>query len=387
MIDRRLLLSFDWKIFLLTLIIAAIGIAEIYSTTNPPVATEIAREVDATEPRVNNPYPVRSQSQNFWEKQMLWVGIGIGVLLLITLFDYHSIVKYGYFFYALAMILLVSLFVLGVVRSGSKRWIDVGFFSVQPSEIVKLSLVICLAKYFGESKKKDSYTLTELVVPFVFILPPFLMILLQPDLGTAVSLMLISVCIIFAAGIKKRSALYAGLFGLASSAVMWNFLKGYQKQRILSFFDPSKDPLGTGYHTLQSEIAIGSGGIAGRGFLNGTQGQLNFLPEHHTDFIFSIIAEEWGFLGSLVFLILIFTLVYFCIQASRNAKDRIAALLCFGITAMLSLNVIINIGMAVGLLPIVGVPLPLVSYGGSSILATMIGIGLILNVQMRRYLI
>jgi len=386
MFDRRLLLNFDWKILFLTLLIAIIGIAEIYSASYTPSTTEMADQPYVAGYRRDNLYPIE-ESQNYWKKQAIWVGIGVVVLFLITLIDYHSIVKYGYIFYGLAMLLLILLFVVGEIRAGSRRWIDLGFFSIQPSEIVKLSLVIALVKYFGESKKSDSYSLKELILPLAFIFPSFLLILFQPDLGTAFSVILISICLIFAVGVKLKTSIYAGIFGLISCIGMWNFLKPYQRQRIFTFFDPYKDPLGSGYHTIQSEIAIGSGGILGKGFLNGTQGQLKFLPEHHTDFIFSIIAEEWGFLGSAIFLALFLGLIFLCIQASIKAKDKIAALLCFGITVMITLNMLINIGMAIGLLPIVGVPLPLVSYGGSSVVMTMIGIGLILNVQMRRYLI
>lgn len=386
MFDRRLLLNFDWKILVLTLLIAIIGIVEIYSASYSPFPEEVVNQAGSNEFKKGN-LDHGSESQNYWEKQVLWVGIGLIILFLITFLDYHSVVKYGYVFYSLSLILLILLFVIGDVRSGSRRWIDLGFFSIQPSEVIKLSIILALSKYFGESKKKDSYGLKELIVPLILVLIPFVLILLQPDLGTALSLFLISLCLIFSVGVKLKTSLYAGIFGIISCAVMWNFLKPYQKQRIFSFFNPYQDPLGSGYHTIQSEIAIGSGGFFGKGFLNGTQGQLKFLPEHHTDFIFSIIAEEWGFLGSLVFIILLMGLVFLCVQASFRAKDKIAALLCFGITVMISLNMLINIGMAVGLLPIVGVPLPLISYGGTSVITTMAGIGLILNVQMRKYLL
>ena len=385
MFDRRLILNFDWKILFLTILIAVIGIVEIYSASYSPFPEDVGQAGSNLLKKDNSNRS--SESQNYWKKQALWVWAGLIILFLITFLDYHSVVKYGYFFYFFSFLLLVLLIVIGDVRSGSRRWIDVGFFSIQPSEVVKLSIILALTKYFGESRKKDSYGLKELVVPLILVFIPFVLILLQPDLGTALSLFLISVCLIFAVGVKLKTSLYSGIFGIISCAVMWNFLKPYQKQRVFSFFDPYQDPLGSGYHTIQSEIAIGSGGFFGKGFLNGTQGQLKFLPEHHTDFIFSIIAEEWGFLGSLVFIILLFGLVFLCIQASFRAKDKIAALLCFGITAMISLNMLINIGMAVGLLPIVGVPLPLISYGGTSVIITMTGIGLILNVQMRRYLL
>ena len=385
MFDRRLILNFDWKIFVLTILIAIIGIAEIYSASYSPSPEEIENQPTSNEFKKDD-LSRSNESQNYWKKQALWVGIGLIILFLITFLDYHSVVKYGYVFYSSSLILLLLLFAIGDVRSGSRRWIDLGFFSIQPSEVLKLSITLALSKYFGESKKKNSYGLTELIVPLILVIIPFVLILLQPDLGTALAFFLISLCLVFAVGVKLKTSLYAGILGIISCAVMWNFLKPYQKQRIFSFINPYQDPLGSGYHTIQSEIAIGSGGFFGKGFLNGTQGQLKFLPEDHTDFIFSIIAEEWGFLGSFIFIVLLLGLIFLCFQASFKAKDKIAALLCFGITVMISLNILINIGMAVGLLPIVGVPLPLISYGGTSVIITMTGIGLILNVQMRRYL-
>ncbi len=385
MFDRRLILNFDWKILVLTLLIAIIGIVEIYSASYSPFTEEIVNQPTSNEFKKGN-LQNSSESQNYWKKQALWIGIGLIILFFITFLDYHSVVKYGYVFYSLSLLLLLLLFVIGDVRSGSRRWIDVGIFSIQPSEVLKLSITLALSKYFGESRKKDSYSLKELIVPLILVIIPFVLILLQPDLGTALSFFLISLCLVFAVGVKLKTSLYSGILGIISCAVMWNFLKPYQKQRIFSFLNPYQDPLGSGYHTIQSEIAIGSGGFFGKGFLNGTQGQLKFLPEHHTDFIFSIIAEEWGFFGSFIFILLLLGFMFLCFQASFKAKDKIAALLCFGISVMISLNMLINIGMAVGLLPIVGVPLPLISYGGTSVIITMAGIGLILNVQMRRYL-
>ena len=373
MFDRRLILNFDWKIFVLTLLIAIIGIVEIYSASYSPSPEEIENQPTSNEFKKDE-LSRSNESQNYWKKQALWVGIGLIILFLITFLDYHSVVKYGYVFYSSSLLLLLLLFVIGDVRSGSRRWIDLGFFSIQPSEVLKLSIILALSKYLGESKKKDSYGLKELIVPLILVIIPFVLILLQPDLGTALSFFLISICLVFAVGVKLKTSIYAGILGIISCAVMWNFLKPYQKQRIFSFINPYQDPLGSGYHTIQSEIAIGSGGFFGKGFLNGTQGQLKFLPEHHTDFIFSIIAEEWGFLGSFIFIVLLLGLIFLCFQASFKAKDKIAALLCFGITVMISLNILINIGMAVGLLPIVGVPLPLISYGGTSVIITMTGI-------------
>src|SRR3972149_4461660 len=245
MFDRRLILNFDWKIFVLTLLIAIIGIVEIYSASYSPSPEEIENQPTSNELKKDD-LSRNSESQNYWKKQALWVGIGLIILFLITFLDYHSVVKYGYVFYSSSLLLLLLLFVIGDVRSGSRRWIDLGFFSIQPSEVLKLSIILALSKYLGESKKKDSYGLKELIVPLILVIIPFVLILLQPDLGTALSFFLISICLVFAVGVKLKTSIYAGILGIISCAVMWNFLKPYQKQRIFSFFDPYQDPLGSG---------------------------------------------------------------------------------------------------------------------------------------------
>lgn len=372
MFGKQELLNFDWKIFLLTILIASIGILTIYSSTYLP---EFQKET--FDPFFKN---------HFWQRQILWVLIGICAIFLIILFDYHTIIKYAYVFYIVSILLLCSLFLVGDIRSGSRRWIDLAFFSFQPSEIAKLSLILTLTRFFGESKKRGAYSLWELLKPGIMTVLPMSLILLQPDLGTSVSIGFLFLAMAFAVGLRASSWIALGTSGILASCIMWFFLKDYQKTRLLIFFNPERDPLGSGYNIIQSKVAIGSGGFLGKGFLKGTQGQLRFLPEHHTDFILSVFAEEWGFVGVAVILILLACFLLLCLRSAQNAKDKIAALLTFGITAMLGFNVIINIGMSVGLLPVVGIPLPLVSYGGSSTVTNMMGIGLILNVNMRRYL-
>jgi rod shape determining protein RodA len=274
----------------------------------------------------------------------------------------------------------------GMITSGAQRWIRIGSLSFQPSEFVKISLIMALAKFFHRPPHREGYTLRNLPLPFFFVFLPIVLILKQPDLGTAIILLLIFVSVLIFVRIRWSSLLTIGLAGAAVIPLLWRFLKEYQKKRIITFFNPDLDPLGAGYHLIQSKIAVGSGGIVGKGFMKGTQCKLGFLPEQQTDFIFSALGEEWGLVGSLLLVGLYLALILWGLRIAVEAKDRFGAILAFGVVSMFFWHVLINIGMVLGMMPVVGIPLPFLSYGGSFLISTLIGIGLLLNVSMRRFL-
>jgi rod shape determining protein RodA len=274
----------------------------------------------------------------------------------------------------------------GIITSGAQRWVKIGPLSFQPSEFVKISLILAMAKFFHRPPHPKGYSLRQLLLPFFLLLLPMVLILKQPDLGTAIILLLVSFSILIFVKIRWSSLLTIGLAGGVAVPLFWGFLKEYQKKRIITFFNPDLDPLGAGYHLIQSKIAMGSGGILGKGLMKGTQCKLGFLPEQQTDFIFSALGEEWGLVGSLLVVGLYFVLILWGLRVAVQAKDRFGAILAFGVVAMLFWHVFINIGMVLGMMPVVGIPLPLLSYGGSFILSTLIGVGFLLNVSMRRYL-
>jgi rod shape determining protein RodA len=320
-----------------------------------------------------------------YAKQILWIGIGLAVALFITIFDYRLYRDFAYFFYGISLILLMGVFIYRAIHPEVSRWIKIGPFFLQPAELAKIAIILALAKYFDRFPKKDGYELRELIFPFIILLVPSLMVAKQPDLGTAISLLLIGLSIVLFVKIKWKSLVIMVIGGMSILPFIWNFLMPYQKKRILTFFRPELDPLGAGYHIIQSKIAIGSGGVLGKGFLNGTQTKLHFIPAQHTDFVFSVWAEEWGLAGGFILLGLYLFLIAWGSNSSIRSKDRFGAIVAFGVVSMVFWHVIINIGMALGMLPVVGMPLPFMSYGGSAILSMMAGVGLLLNISMRRY--
>jgi rod shape determining protein RodA len=362
MIDRRLFTHFDWLTLFITGALALIGILSIFSATH-------------------------LHMPSIYKKDLYWIIIGGGFLVAAMLINYSLLEKYAYFIYGGAIALLVAVFAVGSTIAGAKRWISLGVFSVQPSEISKLALIILLAKYLSSKPvPKKGLALKDLLAPGAMMITPFLLVAKQPDLGTAIILWLIFWSM--AAFVKIRTSTIAGL-ALVFAAIAplgWKMLKGYQRARLTSFLDPTRDPLGSGYHVMQSKIAIGSGGFLGKGFTEGTQGKLMFLPEHHTDFIFASLAEEWGFIGAMVVVGLFIGLTLSGLNAAIGSKDRFGFLLAFGITAMFFWHAAINLGMVTGLLPVVGVPLPFISYGGSFLVTSMIAAGLLINVRMRRFM-
>ena len=364
--DRRLFFNFDWTLLVLILSISCIGLLNIYSAG----------------------YSIDSfRQETLYIKQAQWIALGLISIVVIICIDYRFICRFGYVIYAVSILLLLLVALYGYATHGSQRWIVIGGFFFQPSELVKLTLILALAKYFDDHMIERSYSLKELLIPLFIIFVPVLFILKQPDLGTALMLIFISTSMIFFIGIQWRSLIMAFTGGVVLIPMAWFLLKDYQKERIMTFFNPEDDPLGAGYHIIQSIIAVGSGGIFGKGYLKGTQTQLKFLPVQQTDFVFSVFAEEWGFLGGIILIILFAVLILWCLKIALNSRDLLGMLLSIGITMFILWEVFINIGMVLGMLPVVGIPLPFLSYGGSSMLVLMISMGLLLNVSMRRFIL
>jgi rod shape determining protein RodA len=319
-------------------------------------------------------------------RQATWLGLGLIAMFVALSFDYHYIDRLAYPFYGAMLLLLVLVIVIGHSGGGSQRWIHLGFFRLQPSEPAKLAIVLLMAKYFQTDEPPKGYYLRDLWVPFALVAPLVLLTLIQPDLGTAIILGVVFISMVLMGGLRIRSFAWLAVAGLAFLPIAWQFLKTYQRNRILTFLDPDRDPLGAGYHVIQSQIAIGSGKLFGKGFLHGTQNRLNFLPEQHTDFIFAVFSEEWGLIGCAVLLVLYFCMIAYSLRVVQRAKDRFGALLVFGMITIFFWHVTINVAMVTGIMPVVGVPLPLVSYGGSALASMMFAIGVIMNVSMRRYI-
>ncbi|MDP2972776.1 MAG: rod shape-determining protein RodA [Deltaproteobacteria bacterium] len=364
MIDRRLFIHFDWGLLGIVLLIASIGILNLYSVTSNGETT----------------------GTPLYLKQVLWLAIGLGAMLIIAFVEYRFYTDFAYIIYTTAVVLLILVLGYGIITSGAQRWVKMGPLTFQPSEFVKISLIIALAKFFQRYPGREGYSLKHLAFPFFLLFLPMILILKQPDLGTAIILLLVFFSILIFVKVRWSSLITLGVIGVSILPLVWRFLKDYQKRRIITFFNPDLDPLGAGYHLIQSKIAVGSGGIIGKGFMKGTQCKLGFLPEQHTDFIFSALGEEWGLVGCFIVIGLYFLLILWGLRIAVGSKDRFGAILCFGVVAMLFWHTFINIGMVLGLMPVVGIPLPLLSYGGSFLLSTLIGIGLLLNVSMRRFL-
>jgi rod shape determining protein RodA len=365
MIDRRMIMNIDWMLLLLVLGIVAWGLVTVYSATNGRLETHL---------------------DDLYLKQIYWFGAGLVIMVLVTFVDYQLLSRVAYPLFALGIALLVAVFLMGRVASGARRWLMLGPLSFQPSELVKVFLVLSFAQYFTETRPQGGLRCRDLLIPALMVVVPFTLIAKQPDLGTALVLFFVASALIFASGFPLKILLVMVSGGLIAMPIGWTFLKDYQKIRVITLLNPDFDPLGAGYHSWQSKIAIGSGGFWGKGWLAGTQSGLNFLPEKHTDFIFAVFAEEWGFVGAAALIVLYLILVLRGISIAYASKDRLGSLIATGVVAMLSVYILFNIGMTVGLTPVVGLPLPLFSYGGSSMLATMVAIGLLLNIRMRRFL-
>jgi rod shape determining protein RodA len=366
MIDRRLVEYFDWWMLALTAMLAGFGLVALYSAIHAGVHTT---------------------SSTLFTKQIIWYSAGTVVMVVAFLFDFKNYERWGHLFYLICIVMLVAVLFFGKYVGGSRRWLVVGPFTMQPSEIVKLAVIVVLAKYYARVSTTNGISFRELITPFILTAIPFALIVRQPDLGTAMVMVLIAGSITFYVKIERRTLSFLMAGCALVIPMVWMFLlKGYQKQRILTFLNPDRDPLGAGYHIIQSKIAVGSGMLTGRGFLKGTQNALDFLPEQHTDFIFSVLSEEWGLIGSMVVLTTFLLLITWGLGIAQRSRDPFGKILAVGVTAMIAWQVFINIGMVMGLMPVVGVTLPFVSYGGSSIITMMAGVGLLLNVSMRRFM-
>ena len=317
-------------------------------------------------------------------RQIIRFGFGLIIMFGAALVDIRFWLKSAYFIYAGAFVLLIGVELIGDSAMGAQRWVDIGPLQLQPSEIMKIALVMALARYFHTVAIEDIKRITILIPPLILILAPAALVLRQPDLGTAALLAISGAMMLFLAGLRlwKLGVAFVGLIG--AIPVAWQFLRDYQKTRILTFINPESDPLGAGYHILQSKIAFGSGGIFGKGFLSGTQSHLNFLPEKQTDFVFTMLAEEFGLVGSIALLLLYFALIAYGTMVSLRCNSQFGRMLGMGVVATFFLYVFINMAMVMGLVPIVGVPLPLISYGGSAMLTLLFGFGLVLNVYIHR---
>ena len=360
MFERRLYFHIDWALLVAVLLLTGMGIVMIYSAT-------------------------QSSAPHLYMSQVYALGLGLVAMLVALTIDYRTLTDRSHLIYIAVVALLVYVMLFGAVRGGARRWIPLGFFNLQPSEFAKMAVALVLAKFFGDSRR-GAPSLADLMIAGGLAGIPFLLIARQPDLGTAVTILPIYLAIAFVAGLPLRVLGVVAIAALCLAPVAWKFgLKDYQRQRVITFIDPSKDTRGAGYQQIQARITAGSGGLWGKGFMKGTQGQLRFLPVAHNDFIFSVWAEEQGFVGVLAALGLYLFVILRSLDAARLAKDRLGAYLVLGVLASFTFQVLYNVTMSAGLAPVKGLTLPLMSYGGSSLIATLTGFGLILNVRMRRF--
>ncbi len=328
-------------------------------------------------------YSTESGNFSFYTKNHLIRFLVFFSMFLVLSFVRVSVwYRQAYFFYILGILLLLFVIFFGISASGSKRWINLLIMNLQPSELMKIAVIVCFARYYHRIQSSDIQSYKYLLQPIILLLVPCYLVITQPDLGTAILIAGSGLAIIWLAGINLKYFIYSGLILLVSLPFVISILKPYQKSRILTFFNPERDPLGAGYQIIQSKIAIGSGGLLGKGFLQGTQSYLEFLPEKHTDFIFTLFSEEFGFVGSMVLILLYILLIYRIIRIGFSCRSFFAKLYCFGFASALFLYIFVNIAMVLGLLPIVGAPLPIMSYGGSSMLSIMLGLSIVMSCKI-----
>lgn len=350
----------NWWLILLICCVASVGIASLYSAAG-------------------------GSMEPWASRQLMRFGVGLVGMMVIALVNIKWWYRLTWPLYFIGLILLLIVEIKGHVGMGAQRWIDLGFMQLQPSELMKIAVVMALARHFHGANPEQARHLSFLIVPALVIIAPVALVLLQPDLGTSLMIIMAGAGMVFMAGAPIWLFVAAIILVGVSIPVVWQFLHAYQKQRIMTFLDPESDPLGAGYHIIQSKIAIGSGGIEGKGFLQGTQSHLNFLPEKQTDFIFTLWVEEWGLLGGLGLLGAFLLIFISALRTSLKCKHNFGKYLALGIGLNFSLYVFINISMVMGLIPVVGAPLPLVSYGGTSMLAALIGFGLMMSCGIYRH--
>jgi rod shape determining protein RodA len=349
----------NWKLILLLTTIACVGFAMLYSAANGKI----------------DPWASR---------QMARFGIGIGIMLMVGLVDLRIWLRIAYPLYAVGLVLLVAVDVVGEIGMGAQRWIDLGIIQLQPSEVMKIAIVLALARYFHGASYEDVGRPIYLIVPILMILVPVALVMKQPDLGTAMMLLMVGGALFFLAGVRLWKFAVVIAAGIGCVPVAWQFLHEYQRNRVLIFMNPESDPLGTGYHITQSKIALGSGGLMGKGFLMGTQSHLSFLPERQTDFIFTMLAEELGMVGGITLLLLYSLLIAYGLIIAMRCRNQFGRLVGLGVSTNMFLYVFINIAIVMGLIPVVGVPLPLISYGGTAMLTVLFGFGLVMSVYIHR---
>ena len=355
----RKLISINWLLVILIVMVAGVGFAMLFSAAG------------------GNMDP--------WAKrQIVRFGVAFGIMIFVATINIRIWLRYAYALYFLALALLVAVEVAGHVGMGAQRWISLGFVNIQPSELMKIFLVLALARYYNASAIEDIGRISRLFVPIMLIAAPTVLILRQPDLGTAIMVAMTGAVVLFLAGVRLWKFVVVGIAGLAAAPIAWQFLHEYQKKRVLTFLNPETDPLGAGYHIIQSKIALGSGGLMGKGFMRGPQSHLHFLPEMQTDFIFTMLAEEFGLAGGLALIILYALILTYGMIIAARSRNQFGRLVAGGIISTFFLYVFINIAMVTGLIPVVGVPLPLVSYGGTVMLTLMIGFGLVISVGVHR---
>ncbi len=364
--DRELSLSLkekivqiNWSLVLLLTMVAGIGVAMLYSAADGNV----------------DPWAIR---------QVTRFGLGLGVLFVAALIDIRIWLRLAYPFYAVSIVLLVAVELFGAVGMGAQRWIDIGFMQLQPSEVMKVAVVLALARYYHSMADEDVGRITPLIIPLVMILAPVALVLRQPDLGTALLLLMVGGAMLFLAGVRLWKFAVVGAAAVSAVPIAFQFLHPYQRNRVLTFFNPENDPLGSGYHILQSKIALGSGGMFGKGFLQGSQAHLNFLPEKQTDFIFTMLAEEFGLAGGLGLIVLYMLITAYGVVIGLVSRNQFGRLVAIGLMTNFFFYVFINIAMVMGMIPVVGVPLPLISYGGTAMLTLLLGFGIVMSVYIHR---
>jgi rod shape determining protein RodA len=361
MADTRIYRQFDAVMFFCMLSLIGLGVLMIYSAT------------------------FQSASQEMYIRQLQAFLVGLILFFILLNIDYHRIADSAFPIYLASLILLVAVLIFGKRISGAKSWFSLGYFNFQPSEIAKIAAVLFLAKYLSDETRMF-LVFRDFVMAGVIMLMPMFLIILQPDMGTTITFLPPLIVLMFLAGIRYKWIFGAILAGIASLPFFWLFLKPYQKDRILTFVDPTKDPLGAGYQIIQSKIAVGSGRIFGKGlFSKQTQAYLDYIPEKHTDFVFSVLAEDFGLVGVLLTLAAYFILMFRILSTAKQARDRVGVFIVMGLFSVFFFHFVVNVGMIVGLMPITGLPLPLMSYGGSSLLSTIAAMGIIMNVRMRRF--
>ncbi|MFN8391642.1 MAG: rod shape-determining protein RodA [Bdellovibrionota bacterium] len=364
-VDKRQISSFDWLLLIAMLLLCGIGLVVIYSAGYDP-------QLETSKPMI---------------KQAVSMGIGLVFFTVCIFINPTFWRRIAWPLYIAGCVLLLAVLLKGVVAGGARRWLEFGGFRMQPAEFMKIGLIMLFARLFSsESAPSEGYTIPTLIFPTVLLIIPTILIAKEPDLGTALCHLVIGGSMLLMAGIQRGTLMRIALAGALMSVPAWSMLKDYQRKRVLNFLSPEMDPLGSGYHAIQSKIAVGSGALTGKGFLKGTQTQLRFLPEQTTDFIFSVLAEEWGFLGSITVLALYTLLIFRILSICSKCQDSFSAYVSFGVASMMFWHVVINIGMVIGVVPVVGVTLKLLSYGGSSVIAAMAALGIVAGFSIRRFL-